>query len=110
MSSDGKSVIVGSKLNDKNGADSGQARIYQEVEGAWIQVADDINGVASEDQSGFSVGINNDGTRVIVGSPYHNGKSGLIRAFALSAPIDSPTPTPTPPPTPTPAPTLTKQP
>ena len=96
MSSDGKSVIVGAKLNDGSGTNSGQARIYHEVEGTWIQVANVINGVATGDQAGFSVGIDSDGTRVIVGFPYHDGNgqedTGLIRVFALSNSIESDSP------------------
>ena len=102
ISSDGKSVIVGSKLN---GGAAGHARVYEEVEGAWVQVGDSINGDAADDQAGFSVGMDADGSRVIVGSPYHDGngvgeKSGLVRVFFRSDMEEPYIPPPTPSPTP----------
>ena len=84
MSSDGKRVIIGARYNDSNGEKSGHARIFAEVHGEWIQVGDDISGEKNGDKSGFTVAINSNGRRVIVGA-YHNdgngSNSGHARVF-----------------------------
>ena len=87
ISSDGKRVIIGAPFNHGRSADSGHARIYQEVNGVWTQIGDDINGLNPSDMAGTSVGINLDGNRVIIGAPGYdmNGiSSGHSRVFELS--------------------------
>ncbi len=76
LSSDGSVVAIGAFGNDGNGSTSGHVRIYQNVAGTWTQVGTDIDGEAANDYSGTSVGINSDGSTVIIGrpmpGPYYN--------------------------------------
>ena len=54
----------------------------------WTQVGQDIDGEAASDQSGRSVSMSSDGTRVAIGAPYNdaNGSSaGHVRVFDWSA-------------------------
>ena len=98
MNGDGTKVIVGALGNDGNGSSSGHARVLQEIDGNWVQLGGDINGEASGDIAGYSVGISDDGTRVIVGSPGNTGRAGQARVFEdtnTKAPTSSPTSTPT---------------
>ena len=47
----------------------------------WIQNGTDIEGVADNDQFGFSVAISANGKFLAVGSPYHDGSKGLVRIY-----------------------------
>jgi hypothetical protein len=54
----------------------------------WIMQGQDINGEISNDQSGTSVSLSEDGTIVAVGAPYNNGNgsdSGHVRVYKLIA-------------------------
>jgi hypothetical protein len=52
----------------------------------WIQLGSDINGEAAADQSGSSVSLSADGSRVAIGAPYNGGTAnfaGHVRVFEL---------------------------
>ena len=77
MSSDGLRMAIGATLNDgANGADSGHVRIYDYNGSAWVQVGQDIDGEAASDQSGHSVSLSSDGSRVAIGAIYNDGANG----------------------------------
>ena len=99
MSSDGKRVIVGAMMNDGNNwFSSGHARVFEEINRVWVQLGGDIDGEMEGAKSGCSVGINSDGTRLIVGAYMNDGKketAGHARVFELDPlPIASPTSAP----------------
>jgi len=73
MSADGTRIAIGACSNDGNGVDSGHVRIYDWNGSEWVQLGQDINGFAANDQSGFSVAMTSNGTRVVIGS-YINGQ------------------------------------
>ncbi len=84
ISSNGNRVAIGSRLNDGNGSDSGQTRIFEYSGGNWSQIGNDINGEAAGDECGQSVVISSNGTRVAVGAPNNNGNgnnSGHVRVY-----------------------------
>jgi len=87
MSSDGTRVAIGAPYNDGNGSNAGHVRVYAESGGAWTQVGDDIDGEAAGDNSGYSVSMSSDGTRVAIGA-YGNGATGSyaghVRVYAES--------------------------
>ena len=72
MSDDGSRIAIGSRFNDENGSNSGCVRIYDfDSSGTpWTQVGQDIDGEAAGDESGFSVAMSADGSRVAIGSPH----------------------------------------
>ena len=72
LSSDGSRVAIGAYNNDGNGSQSGHVRIFEWVAGAWIQKGLDIDGQAFKDQSGRSVSLSSDGSRVAIGAPAAN--------------------------------------
>jgi len=87
LSSDGSTVAIGATKNSGNGAMSGHVRIYSWVGGVWAQVGGDIDGQASNDQSGFSISLSSDGLTVAIGSPDNNANgtsSGQVRVFTWS--------------------------
>ena len=69
LSSDGTRVAIGALANDGNGSAAGHVRVYEYSGSAWAQLGDDIDGEAADDQSGFSVSLSSDGTRVAIGAP-----------------------------------------
>ncbi|MFL0353000.1 HYR domain-containing protein [Xanthomarina sp. GH4-25] len=75
ISADGNRTIVGARYNDGgNGVDSGHARVFEFNSGtnAWEQLGSDIDGEATNDESGYAVSINSDGTLVAIGARYND--------------------------------------
>ena len=68
INADGNRIIIGAPKNDGNGTYSGHARVYEDVDGTWVQVGKDLDGEGAGDQSGFSVEISADGNRIIIGA------------------------------------------
>ena len=86
MSGDGMTIAIGATINAGNGTYSGHVRVYKLISGLWTQLGADIDGEATFDYSGESVGISNDGLTVIVGAALNNGNgtySGHVRVYQL---------------------------
>jgi len=84
ISADGTRLAIGAPRNSESGSFRGQVRIYDWDGNTWAQIGSDINGEAGGDQSGFSVSLSADGTRVAIGAPYNDGagtNSGHVRIF-----------------------------
>jgi hypothetical protein len=81
ISSDGTRVAIGAIGNvGTTGRNTGRVRVFDfDGDETWIQVGGDIDGEAAGDQSGLSVSISSDGTRVAIGAI--NGSSGHVRVF-----------------------------
>jgi len=86
LSADGTRVAIGASFGNSNRA--GRTRVFElkSISSSWIQVGDDIDGEAAYDESGSSVSLSADGTRVAVGAPYGNSNSaGRTRVFELKS-------------------------
>jgi hypothetical protein len=102
LSSDGSRVAIGAPGNGDNGSGSGQVRVYQynadktvaQLDPSkpgygpvgWDLLGKDIDGEAAGNQSGYSVSLSSDGSRVAIGAPYNgdNGSgSGQVRVYEL---------------------------
>lgn len=84
LSSDGSIIAIGAPGNDAAGSLSGHVRIYQNNDGVWTQLGEDIDGEAAGDGSGSSVSLNNEGNIVAIGAPNHGSSSqnsGQVRVF-----------------------------
>jgi hypothetical protein len=84
LSSDGSVVAIGATGNDGNGSASGHVRIYENQLGTWVQVGQDIDGEAADDESGYSVSLSSDGSIVAIGAINNNGNgsaSGHVRIY-----------------------------
>ncbi|MGY5352173.1 WD40 repeat domain-containing protein [Wenyingzhuangia sp. IMCC45533] len=84
LSADGTTVAVGASYNDENSSFSGYVRVYRYNESNWTQLGSDIDGEAANDNSGYSVSLSADGTRVAIGAPSNNGNgsfSGHVRIY-----------------------------
>ena len=58
MNGAGNRIVVGARLNDGNGSNSGHVRVYDLIGTTWTQVGADINGEAASDQLGYAVSTN----------------------------------------------------
>jgi hypothetical protein len=94
MNAAGDRVAIGAPRNDGSGVNSGSTRVYQlntatsppSSPPSWVQLGGDIDGEASDDQSGTSVSLNAVGDRVAIGAPFNDGNgsnSGSVRVYAL---------------------------
>ncbi|MFK5855594.1 MAG: BspA family leucine-rich repeat surface protein [Bacteroidota bacterium] len=85
LDADGSRVAIGAYLNDGGGVfNSGHVRIYEFINGSWVQLGSDIDGTSVEEQSGYSVDLSADGNRVVVGAYLSDGNgvnSGGAKVF-----------------------------
>lgn len=81
LSGNGSVVAIGAYSNDGNGSSAGHVRVYENISGTWTQIGADLDGEAMNDQSGFSVSTNLDGSVVVIGAPRNTGSTGHIRVF-----------------------------
>ena len=87
MSADGNRIVIGAQRNDGNGSMAGHVRVYSWNGTAWTQTGSDIDGEAAEDQSGFSVAMSADGTRIAIGAILNDGNgitAGHVRIYTLA--------------------------
>lgn len=84
LSSNGNIVAIGADANDGGGTRSGHVRVYENIEGVWTQIGNDIDGEAASDYSGTSVSLSSDGNIVAIGAPLNDGNgmdSGHVRVY-----------------------------
>ena len=84
MSSEGTIVAIGAFRHDGVGSDSGYVRVYEYDSSTWVQLGGDIEGEATNDQSGVAVSLCAGGTRVAIGAKTNDGggtDSGHVRVF-----------------------------
>jgi len=84
LSNDGLKVAIGAILGEGDDIDTGYASVYEYDGVSWIQVGDDISGINSGEQCGYSVSLNSDGSVLAVSSVLANGNvadSGIVRVF-----------------------------
>ena len=74
LSKDGTILAVGAQGNDDNGIDSGQVRIFENINNTWTQIGSNIVGEYAYDQCGVSVDLSDDGKIVAIGA-WHNDDS-----------------------------------
>jgi 6-phosphogluconolactonase (cycloisomerase 2 family) len=87
MSADGKRIAIGAIGNDANGLFSGHVRVYDLNDKEWTQVGEDIDGEAEYDESGSSIAMSADGTRIAIGAMYNRGNgwgSGQVRVYDVN--------------------------
>ena len=97
ISSDGNVVAIAAPFNDENGNNSGHVRVYENDEGVWRQIGDDIDGVITMDYlGGFDLlnhhdaaplCLNSDGSVIAIGAPHSfnsgaGSESGRVRVYA----------------------------
>ncbi len=86
LNSDGYVVAIGAlgnNGNDTTDTERGHVRIYEYSSGNWVQLGNDIDGKAADDESGRSVSLSSNGTIVAIGASgnFSNGDSGHARVY-----------------------------
>lgn len=85
LSSDGKTVAIGSIYNSDIEDDNGLVRVYSYSDiGFWYQVGGGLYGENEGDEFGYSVSLSGDGDTVAIGSPFNddNGNdTGCVKVF-----------------------------
>ena len=80
-SANGSIVAIGAIENDDGGNRSGHVRVYENVNGTWTQLGEDIAGEATDDRSGWSLDISADGHVVAIGSDLNNLWRGQVEIY-----------------------------
>jgi hypothetical protein len=87
LSSDGQTVAIGAIGNVGGGGSyRGHVRVYKLISGTWTLQGADIDGEASNDQSGYSLSLSSDGQTVAIGAIYNTGggsNRGHVRVYKL---------------------------
>ncbi len=81
LSDDGTILAVGGPGHESR---KGRVRVYQYANNTWTQLGSDIDGESGEDQSGYSVSLSSDGTKVAIGATLNDGNgnnSGHVRVY-----------------------------
>ncbi len=73
ISADGSIVAIGASANDGNGSDSGHVRVYQNINGTWFQLGQDIDGSAASIFFGDRVSLSSNGLRLAVHAVRNTG-------------------------------------
>lgn len=85
MSADGSRIIIDAPYNDGvNGVNSGSARVYELIGVTWVQLGEDIDGLAPQEPYARSVAMNEAGTRIAIGNAYNDKlafNGGEVRVF-----------------------------
>ncbi len=82
ISSDGRTVAIGSTGNDESGQDAGHARVFEFNNGNWIKKGSNILGQMPDDRFGSSISISTDGNTVAIGGQWNDG-NGVESGHAI---------------------------
>jgi len=78
ISADGQRVVIGAESKDTpNGDNSGSVSVYEFNGSDWVQLGDDLDGEAADDDFGFDVAIDGDGDTIVIGGQGNDGDDGL---------------------------------
>ncbi len=81
LSSDGSVLAVGAIRNSDNGNNAGHVRIFENINGTWTQIGQDIDGFFANGRLGTDVSLSSDGTIVAAGAPNSLNEAGIVRIF-----------------------------
>ncbi len=73
LSADGSIVAVSSRYNDEGAENAGQVRVFQNQNGNWTQIGQNINGTMMGSTIGNSLSLSADGSILAIGSVSGNG-------------------------------------
>lgn len=84
LSADGNRVAIGAPDNGlipSVGSNYGQVRVYENQSNSWVQIGSDLDGDDPEDNIGYAVSLNADGSIVAMGSREHNSAAGQVKVY-----------------------------
>ena len=87
LSCDGKTVAAGAVASSNDGFNEGRVRVFKwDDDDVWIQVGTDIDGGKAYEETGYSLSLSSDGTKVIIGAHYNGDiatDAGAARIFSI---------------------------
>jgi hypothetical protein len=88
LSADGYTIAIAAAYAAGLGgeANRGYAVVYKYNGTTWSMVGSYIEGQAAQDQFGFSMSLNADGTILSVGAPYNNSSTGYVKVYKVQTP------------------------
>ena len=84
LSADGSRLVVGSITNSEAAPNSGQVQVFENVNGTWVQLGQDING-SLDARLGRGVAISGDGSIIALGGDGFDSSTGKVRVFEFSS-------------------------
>ena len=84
LSSNGKILAAGAIYDDGAATDAGHVRVYENINGSWIQLGADIDGKNADDRVGYSVSLSNNGKTLLIGAPFIESSRGQARIYKFS--------------------------
>ena len=83
INDDGTIVASGACTDNANGTNSGIVKIYEKSNNDWIQKGQTLNG-NTDDQFGWRLSLNGNGSKIAVGSNRANNDNGLVQVFTFN--------------------------
>lgn len=80
MSENGNRIAVSSVINGPN-ADYGNVKVYDFIDGNWIQLGNTIIGESSNDLFGLVLSLSADGNRIIIGAKFSYNSIGSAEVY-----------------------------
>ena len=86
LSSDGNILAIGApETINQNEVDSGNVRVFENLNGIWTQIGQNINGEEQGDTFGFNIALSSDGNILAIGAPINSNNvevsSGYVQVF-----------------------------
>lgn len=75
LNSDGSRIVIGYEDINNQQLRSGEVRIYENINNVWTQIGSTLTGDVDFDRFGNSVGINNTGDTIVIGSYQYDSNS-----------------------------------
>ena len=89
MSTDGSRVVAAAIGSEGTANADGSVRVFELVDGSWLQIGGDVDAVESREDFGLSVAVTADGTRFVAGARRNDANgfsSGRVALFELPEP------------------------
>ena len=87
INASGSILAIGSPYDDLGGTNSGLVQVFENMNGTWVQIGQNLFGGNPFDQAGWSVSLNAEGNILAIGSDFYgdNGsQTGQVRIYEIS--------------------------
>jgi hypothetical protein len=81
LNSSGTRIAIGAPRHNTPTSSAGHVRVFEDIDGAWVQMGQSINGEATNDFSGGSVSLNASGDLVAIGAERNTNDAGHVRIY-----------------------------
>ena len=85
LSANGSTLAIGLPGNSNSFTYSGSVRLYEDINGTWTQIGNDIDGQSLSEFSGTSISLSDDGSTVAIGAASYNSVQGVVRIYQNNA-------------------------